>query len=147
MRRAERACGPQSRSQGFTMIEVMIALAILGFGLLAMAVMQIQALSGGRAGRHTTQAAVIARDQMETFQRLAWADAQLAQTAGWTAPVAVDNVPDGGGGIEQSYAVTWRITDVDPNWMKNVDIRVTWNEPNFAGRTLTISSMRYNDPW
>lgn len=135
------------RAGGFTILEIVIAMAILGFGLLSVALMQLQAVNGSRSGRHTTQAAVIARDQMETFQRVAWASAQLAPTAGWSAPVNVDNQPDGGGGAEQSYAVSWRVTDVDPNWIKNVDVRVTWNEPSFPNRTLTISSTRYNDPW
>ena len=143
----ESALGSR-RETGFTMFEVVIAMAILGFGLLGVALMQLQAMNGGRAGRHTTQAAVIARDQMETFQRVAWGSPQLAATAGWSAPVTVNNQPDGGaGGTEQSYAVTWRVRDVDPNWVKNVDVRVTWSEPTFANRTLTISSTRYNDPW
>ncbi len=147
MPRTGRGRAIHARADGFTLLEVMIALAILGFGLLTMALLQLTAMNGGRAGRHATQAAVVARDQMETFQRVAWADASLVATAGWTAPVTVNNVPDGGPGTEQSYAVTWRITNVDPSWIKNVDVRVTWNEPSFPGRTLTISSTRYNDPW
>ena len=147
MQRAENSRALRTRAEGFTLLEIMITLAILGFGLLAMAAMQITAMSGGRAGRHTTQAGVVARDQMETFQRVAWGSAQLAATAGWTAPTTVNNTPDGGAGAEQSYAVSWRVTNVDPSWIKNVDVRVTWSEPNFAGRTLTISSTRYNDPW
>ena len=136
-----------ARAGGFTLVEVAIALAVLGFGLLAMALMQLTAMSGARAGRHTTQAAVIARDQMETFQRVAWASAQLAATAGWTMPVIVTNVPDGGPGIEESYSVSWRVTNVDANWIKNIDVLVTWSEPTMPGKTLTISSTRYNDPW
>ncbi|MCC6642767.1 MAG: prepilin-type N-terminal cleavage/methylation domain-containing protein [Deltaproteobacteria bacterium] len=143
-----RAGRPRDRRDaGFTLVELMIALAVLGFGLLAMTLMQLTAMSGARAGRHTTQAAVIARDQMETFQRLAWASPQLAATAGWTAPVAVTNVPDGAPGVEQSYALSWRVTNVDASWIKNIDVRVTWNEPSLAGKTLTISGTRYNDPW
>jgi len=147
MQRATTSRALRARPEGFTLLEIMIALAILGFGLLAMAAMQITAMSGGRAGRHTSQAAVVARDQMETFQRVKWTSAQLAATVGWSAPITVNNTPDGGAGAEQSYAVSWRITNVDPSWIKNVDVRVTWNERNFAGRTLTISSTRYNDPW
>jgi Tfp pilus assembly protein PilV len=147
MRRVRSIRRRRAPGDGFTLIEVMIAGVILGFGLLTMALMQLSALSGGRAGRHTTQAAVVARDQMEIFQTLSWTDPQLNATAGWTAPVTVNNAPDGGPGTEQSYSVVWRITNVDPNWMKNVDVRVTWNEPRFAGKTLTISSVRYNDPW
>jgi type IV pilus assembly protein PilV len=145
MRRVQSGLDERARAQGFTLVEVMIALVILAFGLLAMAAMQLTAMSGGRAGRHSTQAAVMARDQMETFQRLAWAN--VAATGGWTAPVTVNSVPDGGSGTEQGYALSWRITNVDANWIKNVDVRMTWNEPNITGRTLTLSSTRYNDPW
>jgi len=144
---AERGQSPARRRGGFTLIEVMIAVAILGFGLLTMAVMQLTAMNGGRAGRHTTQAAVVARNQMEIFQRLAWTDPGIVATAGWTAPVVVTTTPTGAAAAEQTYNVTWRITDLDPNWIKNVDIRITWNEPRFANKTLTISGVRYNDPW
>ena len=148
MPRASHVAPRSTREAGFTILEIMIAMSILAFGLLSVALMQLQAVNGSRSGRHTTQASVIARDQMETFQRLAWGAAQLAPTAGWSAPVTVDNQPDGGGGgPEQSYSVAWRVTDVDPAWIKNVDVRVTWNEPSFPNRTLTISSTRYNDPW
>lgn len=148
MRRALEAPVVRARGAGgFTLLEVMIAMVILGFGLLTMALMQLTAMNGGRAGRHSTQAAVMARDQLETFQRLAWADPQLGATGGWTAPVAVDVTPDGAAGPEQSYALSWRIADTTPSWIKSIDVRVTWNEPNFNGRTLTISSTRYNDPW
>lgn len=146
MRNRTRPAVHGERTSGFTLIEIMIALVILAFGLLAMAVMQIQAMNGGRSGRHSTQAAVLARDRMEIFQRVAWTDPLLAATA-WTAPVTVNKAPIGGTGTEQSYSVSWRVTDVDPAWIKNVDVRVTWNEPNSAPRTMTISSVRYNDPW
>jgi prepilin-type N-terminal cleavage/methylation domain-containing protein len=152
MRRiATKSRAGRAGNSGFTLIEVMIALVILGFGLLVMALMQLQALSGGRAGRHSSQAAVIARDQMEDFQQFNWTDAavdaRLLQTAGWTAPVVVNRQLDGGAGVEQAFNVSWRVTDVEANWLKNVDVRVTWSEPNFANRTVTISGVRYKDPW
>ena len=152
MRRiAKRSRARGAGDSGFTLIEVMIAMLILGFGLIVMALMQLQAMSGGRAGRHSSQAAVIARDQMEDFQQFNWTDvaidARLIQTAGWTAPVIVNRQLDGVAGVEQAFSVAWRVTDVEAAWLKNVDVRVTWSEPNFANRTVTISGVRYKDPW
>jgi type IV pilus assembly protein PilV len=72
------------RSGGFTLIEVTIAMTILVVGLLALAVMQLQALRQGAGSRALTQAAVVARDQMETVQRMSWA--AVAPTAGWATP-------------------------------------------------------------
>ena len=135
MQRATMPRALRARAEGFTLLEIMIALAILGFGLLAMAAMQITAMSGGRAGRHTTQAAVMARDQMETFQRVAWSSAQLAATAGWSAPITVDNTPDGGAGAEQSYAavsrrVTQRGQDVERD-RRNAGVGAAGGPPVF----------------
>jgi len=146
-----RSAAPAPKAAGgFTLIEVTIALAVLAIGLLGVAVMQLQALSGGRHARHATEAAVIARDQMENFQRLAWTDPQLDDTGGWTPVANVQSqvlAEDTGMVVQQTFGITWRITDVDPNWMKDVDVQVSWNPPVGPPRTVTLSSVRYNDPW
>ena len=41
-------------SAGFSLLEVIVAIAILAFGLLSLAVMQLEALTQGAAGKHTT---------------------------------------------------------------------------------------------
>jgi prepilin-type N-terminal cleavage/methylation domain-containing protein len=97
--------------RGFTLIEMMFALVILAGGLLAMLMVQTQALKQGRYGRHTTDAMQVARDQMEYFMRLPWGDAAV-QPTGWTAPapigLAVQN--EAGAQTQQTFDVSWRIT-------------------------------------
>lgn len=132
--------------RGFTLVEVLIAMGILATGLLAVSAAQLYAMRGGRSGRHTTDAAEFAQAQVEELNRLAWTDANLAQTAGWTPPVtrqlsiATDGLPV----IEQTYSLTWRITNLN-NWVKTIDVRVDWDEPNRPGRTYTITTVRHND--
>ena len=77
------------RSDGFTLLELMIVASILAFGLLTLAAMQLQALRGGSRGRHATTATAIAETQMEQFDVVSWT--LLAPTGGWTANVDVDN--------------------------------------------------------
>jgi len=129
---------------GFTLIEVMIALAVLAFGLLSLAAMQIHALTQGRSGRHSTQAMTIAQDQMEVFQRMDFAG--MAQTVGWFdgPPVTNDVTGPGGAEEEQAYGVQWRITDDVANWTKVVDVRVTWSEPDFPNRQVVLTTRRFN---
>lgn len=128
-----------TRSDGFTLIEVMIALTILATGLLTVAAAQLYAMRGGSSGRHTSEAATIAHSQIETFARTAFDD--LAATGGNWLP----NSPLVENRIEASYSTQWRITDVDPN-LKSVDVRVTWDEPQRPGRQVILSTQLHNDP-
>ena len=50
----------RSSAQGFTLVEVMITLVILAFGLLTLALVQLQAMRQGSQGRHTGDGMAIA---------------------------------------------------------------------------------------
>lgn len=128
---------------GFSLIEVMIAFTILGVGLLAVAGAQVSAIQGSQNGRHLTQGAIVAQNQIERLNGSIWTD---LVPAGWTAPVARDtNVDDGNGGaIEQSYSVSWRFLNLVLNETRIIDVRVTWTEPNGRNRSLATSTIRFN---
>jgi len=154
---------------GFTLIEVLISLTILTFGLLGVAAMQLHAMRDGSAGRHSTDGGRIARDQMELVQTLPFATVGSAAGLGWAPPpwINVPGFPAGqipiqlqvapgagaGAGVEHTYNVAWNVTAVpaDPNLM-NVDLEVSWAEtsrpnakPTRTGLpTVTLSSVRYN---
>jgi prepilin-type N-terminal cleavage/methylation domain-containing protein len=138
-----RIDGRRRGSGGFSLIEVMIAVTILGVGLLAVTGAQIHALRGGSYGKHSAQAGVIANSQMEILKRTHWDN--LAPTA-WTAPQNVNIQVESPGGmqVEQVYAVQWRISDVVAGQTRSIDVRVQWNEPERPNRSLTYSSLRFN---
>ncbi len=130
------------KSSGFTLIEIMIALSLLGIGLLSLAAMQLTAMQYGSRGRHLTKAAAIAEERMEILTRQTWAS--LGPTA-WTAPQTVSETIQGPTiATEQSYAVSWRIADVDPGRTRSIDVRVQWTERNRPTRQYAISSLRFN---
>jgi prepilin-type N-terminal cleavage/methylation domain-containing protein len=138
------------RRGGFTLIEMMFALAILAGGLLAMLMVQMQALQQGRYGRHTTDAMQVARDQMEFFMRLPWAAAGV-QPTGWTAPapigLAVQN--EAGAQTQQTFNVSWRISTAgfDPN-VRVIEVSVTWTEDNVGAnfpRSYLLASNKNNE--
>lgn len=129
--------------KGFTLLETMIAMSILGGGLLAVAVMQLEAIQFGNRGRHQTQAANIAQRRVELLQGSTWT--ALATTPGWTAPLTVNHtVNDGNTRVDQTYAVSWRIEDLVAGLTRSIDVRVNWNEPKRPGREYAISAVRFN---
>jgi len=133
---------------GFTLIEVMIVVVILTFGLLSLAAMQIQAVRGSDQGRHASNAAAIAENKMEQLQRDPWA--AIAVTGGFipdpALPVQQNNVQlDGTASInESSYSVSYQITDLQPTFTRSIDVRVSWTEESGKNRSITLSSVRYN---
>lgn len=147
--------------QGFSLLEVTISLAILAFGLMALALMQLHALRDGAKGRHHTTAAMIARDQLEQVQRAPFsqiapvafgaAPAWMAASGLTVGPVNVQVASPAGVFTEQTYNVAWQIAAVagNPDLM-SVDVEVNWLEDNgFAGTkptrtglpTVTLSSI------
>ena len=70
------------RSEGFSMLELTIAMAILAFGMLGIAAAQMQAINQGSRGRHTSTAAAVAQQQYEhAFKLLSQTDYQGAERA------------------------------------------------------------------
>ncbi len=53
--------------KGFTLVEVMIGMAIFLIGFLAVGTMQIAAVNGNAGAREATEAATRATDQLETL--------------------------------------------------------------------------------
>ena len=138
---------------GFTLIELMITLTILGTGMMAMLVLQTQALKDGSRGKHTSGAAMVAKDQLERIERMPFAGADL-QPAAWKTPAWLANAgdPDLGPGevgvrvtqpgsapFEKKYKVWYRVI-ADPGGntqMRFVDLEVVWDEAKISNNRPT----------
>ena len=130
---------------GFTILEVMIVIGILSFGLLSLAAMQIQAMKGSDRGRHATDAAAIAESKMEQLQQDAWAS--IAVTGGFVTDGPEQNTIQLAGGTninERVYNVFYQITDVQATFTRAIDVQVSWTEKSGESRSITLSSIRYN---
>jgi type IV pilus assembly protein PilV len=134
----------QSKSSGgFTLLEVMLALSILAFGLLGLAAMQLYAVQGRSSGRHSTFAATLAQTHMDELQRRNWNT--VADTGGaWLSQVRNNIVQDGGNRVERAYTLNWRISDDVVGVTRLLDVRVTWTEEGGASRAYSLSNIRYN---
>lgn len=132
-----------STRSGFTLLEVLLAMSILAFGLLGLAAMQLHAMKGRASGRHTTFAATVAQTHMDELQRRRWTT--VTDTGGaWVSQARNEIVQDGADQVEQAYTLNWRITDEVANVTRLLDVRVTWDEPGRANRAYALSSIRFN---
>ena len=97
-------------NKGFTLVEVMIGMAIFVIGYLAVASMQMLAIKGDTSARKTTEAATLAADQLETLIVLPY-----------------DNIANGGPVVEGAYEVSWQVDEDAPlPRTKTITVMVEW---------------------
>jgi len=144
------------RTQGFTLIEVMITLLILAFGLMTLAFVQLQAMRQGSQGRHTGDGMAIARSYLEQAARVPWAELEAARIAGGWQDPDWDGVPDRDvsvdrpGGLaaatEHSYTVEWSVSAISgTSCVRDVQVRVQWSEEAMSsGKTHVLGTRRFN---
>lgn len=82
--------GSQGAQQGMTLVEVLVALVILGVGLLGAAALQLNALKYTDSARMTSQASFIAYDMMDRIRANAAADYSIAPPASGNPGVTRD---------------------------------------------------------
>jgi prepilin-type N-terminal cleavage/methylation domain-containing protein len=165
LRPFRRARGGLAARAGFTMVEVMIASALLGFSLIVMFGFHSQALRSNMNARRLTECTYLAQTQMERLLALDWtatasagdmSDGGMdASTVGmwddleWSvgAPVNAVNSTGETDTLPALYSVTWDITtmDDDATWVR-MRVRCTYEDAQFSTRHgTTISSYRYRD--
>jgi len=106
----------RKKEKGFTLIEVIIAMALISIGLLATASMQVTAIKGNASARIRTERTTWAQDTLEKLMALSYTDADLDPAGN---PHQEQNPPSG-------CAITWTVTDNTPvNNAKLLAVTVT----------------------
>ena len=116
----------QMTNEGFTLVEVMIGMAIFLIGFLAVGSMQIAAINGNADAREATEAATRATDQLETLIALPF-----------------ESIDDGGPvtDADGAYTVSWAVLDDTP--LPNTKtITVTVNYLQRGPRSFDVTYMK-----
>ena len=117
---------------GFTIVEVMVAMAIFFIGFLAVAQMQMKSVSGNAAARMQTEATTVAVDRLERLNYLPYGHAEL------------DELNNPHEATEGGYSIVWNVTDDVPiNSTKTIDITVT--SANLYARPVTLQFIKAAD--
>ena len=118
-----------SNNKGFTIVEVMVGMAIFVIGYLAVASMQMVAIKGDTGARKTTEAATLAADRLETLIVLPY-----------------DNIASGGPVTEGgAYTVSWQVADNSPlPNTKTITVSVIWQhggQRNFVATYIKTANI------
>lgn len=112
---------PLSKSAGFSLIEVLIAIIILSISLLALAGLMATTVRNTSFGGHITEAATFAQDQLEQLRVTPWANI-----------VTGNDTRTGSTGIV--YTRNWNV--VESENLKTVTITINWNDRVFHSFNL-----------
>lgn len=105
---------------GFTVIEVLIAIVILSFGLLALANMQVLAIQVNSAANRLSRGTTLVQDKIEELMTLPYTHTDLADsTPVNTCQTHSENPLPG-------YTLTWCVDTNAINTSKTVNITATW---------------------
>lgn len=121
---------------GFSLIEVMISILVLSFGLLGVAAMQVTSIKVNSIANRVTTASTILQDRVETLMALPFNHADLIDTTDvGLCEKHVDLDPPPG------YAVEWCVDDDPSGDEKTIDLRATWIQSS-KEKEFTLSFIR-----
>ena len=114
-------------NEGYTLIELLIAISILSVGLLAVATMQISSIRVNDTARKMTRRATMAQDRLEYIMSLKYTHAVL------TSGAHTD------GSAPSGYSISWNVSTGGtlPPLTKLIRVNVTER-----GKTTTMSNIK-----
>ncbi len=125
---------PSEGSKGFTLVEVLISLAIFSVGVLAVASMQSWSARNTSSGNIMTVATYLARAQMETLKSVPDVTT-LTNGASPNNPIDADGNP---GGI---FTRTWAVAPVTGlTGCRQINVTVGWTRYG-RSRSVVLSSI------
>jgi type IV pilus modification protein PilV len=117
----------RTNTQGFTLIEIVIALAIFSIGILAIASVQMSSINGNSSARMQTEATTLAVERLERLIALPYDHADLDES---------NNPHQATSG---SYTIVWRVSeDVPIPSTKTIIVTVTADNPNARDVSLNF---------
>ena len=122
---------PVLNENGFTLIETMLAIAIMAIGLLALASLQVTAIGGNAQSKKRTLALSLAEDKIETYRHTAYASIPAGQE--------VES------GLETLYTRNTNVENDTPvTGVKTVTVTVFWHNMNDKLKQVQLATIIAN---
>jgi len=122
-----------SKKDGFSLIEVLIALTILAIGLLAIASLQVTSARGNFFSNSLMQATYVAQDRLEFLKNLPFSDSLLSTENHVDGTTKMSDLV-----FNRSYTVEL-VNDPKGNYLK-ISYMVKWNDG--TNHSISFSTIR-----
>ncbi|UCF01076.1 MAG: prepilin-type N-terminal cleavage/methylation domain-containing protein [Deltaproteobacteria bacterium] len=132
---------PKLKPQGYTLVEILIAITILAFGLLAVATMQVRAIKTNAIASSISQGLTLGQAKVEELMNLAYSHPALSDTDGdgTNQDADEDGIDDDG----DNFGLNHTVGEADNNTPKTNDgYTIYWNvavdEPVISSKTIRV---------
>ena len=106
------------KDEGFSLVEMLVAISILAVGLLGMAALQGTAIRGNALGMRNTEAIALIEDKIEYYKNTPYTN------------IAEGTTTETGLGSGSIFTRTTTIQkDVPVNDTKTISVQVSWSDP------------------
>lgn len=128
---AEAKNGIIITNDGFTILEVVMAVSIFAIGILGVAALQTAAIKTISSSNYMTTGTTNAQDKVEELMELSFSDADLS-----IGDHTEQNPPSG-------YTITWNVA-ANTATSKSVTVRSAWQNVNGMSVTSQLNFIKYN---
>ena len=135
--------------EGFSLIEVLVALTILAVGLLSLGLLQVTAIKGNAGASTSTIATDLAQAKLELFRRDAWIAIDNSTNTtfdGGTTPIYASVAADAGDSVSvrgTTFYRIWRVLPTTPS-LKTITVWTCWQDDQGNWHSVMLVTQRAN---
>lgn len=139
----------RARSRGVSLVEAVVALAVMGFGMLGIAAMQSSLRQNSDTARQRAEATRIASEAIEAMRSYSVVNASSGKVSyadlvsGVPAPLSLPGTITG---TNATYTRTVDVTDTAAQNRKTVQVRITWADRSGQPQELLLSTEIHRSP-